>query len=319
MRRLRSALTSLLFVLCCFSISSFADCSAPSSPGVRICTPTQNSTSSGAFGAYMEFNSTPKSGAIHRFIVYIDDKIHYVGDPYQTGLNLGDGSVYNGTHLLVVKAWDTGGNVLEARRTFNVINAGFGPCPKPGAPGLNVCDPIWGSYQPNMGFPISVAARGYSGITNVSFFVDGKLSLSSGDNPVGTSAETTAGRHTIKIVAKDSTGHTFSVSRLIHAYYEFSCPPKEGACSPGVVIQAPYDEEYVQDPFLIDASVENNPNPITSMKAYVGNTLVASSSGPTLYQHVSAANGTHVLRVDAIDTKGRLYRSIMNVSVNVPH
>ena len=55
------------------------------------------------------------------------------------------------------------------------------------------------------------------------------------------------------------------------------------------------------------------------MKAYVGNTLVASSSGPTLYQHVNAANGMHVLRVDATDSKGRLYRSMLNVNVNVAH
>ena len=100
---------------------------------------------------------------------------------------------------------------------------------------------------------------------------------------------------------------------------QFTCDPKGSTCTPGVVIQAPYDEQYVSGSFLIDASVQNNPNPITSMKAYVGNTLVASSSGPTIYQHVNAANGTHVLRIDASDAKGRLYRSMINVNVNVTH
>src|SRR3954453_8827096 len=105
MKRLVSAWFALLF---CSAVSTiaFADCSAPFNPGVRICTPTANATIS---GAYIEFNSTAKSGSIHRFIVYIDNKIHYIGDPYQSGINLGDGSVYNGNHLLVVKAWDTGG------------------------------------------------------------------------------------------------------------------------------------------------------------------------------------------------------------------
>src|SRR6266404_8380740 len=157
MNRLVGALVTLLLGS---SLSAFADCTAPASPGVRICTPTSNATIS---GAYMEINSTPQSGSIHRFIVYIDNKIHYIGDPYQTGVNLGDGSVYNGAHLLVVKAWDTSGNVLQARRSFTVTNAGSGPCPKPTTPGLNVCDPIWGSYQPNLSIPISVAAKGYSG------------------------------------------------------------------------------------------------------------------------------------------------------------
>lgn len=313
MKRLFS---TLIILLSASWVNAFADCSAPATPGVRICTPTANATIS---GAYMEINSTPKGGSIHRFIVYIDHKIHYVGDAYQTGVNLGDGSVYNGNHLLVVRAWDTGGNVLVARRTFTVINAGFGPCPKPAAPGLNVCDPIAGSYQPNLSVPVSVAARGFSSISSLKFYVDSKLFLSTSDNPVGTAAETTAGPHTVKVVAKDSTGHTFSVSRPIHAYYDFTCDPKGSACSPGIVIQTPDDEQYVSNPFLIDASVENNPNPITLMKVYVGNTLVARSSGPTLYQTVSASNGTHVLRVDAVDTKGRLYRSMINVNVNVAH
>src|SRR6266404_5077532 len=313
MNRLVGALVTLLLGS---SLSAFADCSAPADPGVRICTPTSNATIS---GAYMEINSTPKSGSIHRFIIYIDNKIHYVGDPYQTGVNLGDGSVYNGTHSLVVHAWDTGGNLLEANRTFTVINAGFGPCPRPASPGLNVCDPPSGSYQPNLSIPISVGARGYSGIASVKFYVDNKLFLTTSDNPVGTAAVTRAGPHTIKVVAVDSTGHSFSVSRIVHAYYEFTCDPLGDTCSPGVVIQSPYDEKYVGNTFLVDAIVQNNPRPITSMKAYVGNTLVASSSGPTIYQHVTAAGGTHVLRVDAIDNAGRLYRSMINVNVSVAH
>jgi len=313
MNRLFSALLILLSASC---VSAFANCGAPSDPGVRICTPTANATIS---GGYMEINSTPKSGSIHRFIVYIDGKNHYQGGAYQTGVNLGDGSIYNGTHSLTVRAWDTGGNVLEAHRTFTVINAGAGPCRKPSTPGINLCDPPANSYQPNLGIPVSVAARGYSTISSLNFYVDSKLFLSTSDNPVGTGATTTAGPHTIKVVAKDSTGHTFSVSHLVHAYYEFTCDPKGSTCTPGVVIQGPYDEQYVSGSFLVDAAVQNNTSPITSMKAYVGNTLVASSSGPTLYQHVSASNGTHVLRVDAIDTKGRLYRSMLNVNVNVAH
>ncbi len=309
-------LSALLILLCGGCVSAFANCSAPSDPGVRICTPTANATIS---GGYMEINSTPKGGSIHRFIVYVDGKAHYEGDPYQTGVNLGDGSIYNGTHSLTVRAWDTGGNVLEAHRTFTVINAGTGPCHKPSSPGINLCDPAVNSFQPNLGIPISVAARGYSTISSLKFYVDNKFLLSTNDNPVGTNAAATAGPHTIKVVAKDSTGHTFSVSHLVHAYYEFTCDPKGGTCTPGVVIQAPYDDQYVSGSFLIDAAVQNNTSPITSMRAYVGNTLVASSSGPTLYQHVSASTGTHVLRVDASDSKGRLYRSMMNVNVNVSH
>ena len=316
MNSLVRALVIFLLAGTSFSTIASADCTAPAAPGVRICTPTTNATIS---GAYMEINSTPKSGSIHKLIVYIDSKVHYQGDAYQTGVNLSDGSVFNGTHLLVAKAWDTGGNVLQASRTFTVINAGAGPCAMPASPGINLCDPSAGSYQPNLGIPISVAAKGYSTVSSLDFYVDNKLFLSTSDNPVGTGATSTAGSHMIKVVARDSTGHTFTASRLVHAYYEFTCDPKGSTCTPGVIIQSPYGEQYVSGSFLVDASVQNNPSPITSMKAYVGNTLVASSTGPTLYQTVSASNGSHVLRVDAIDTKGHLYRSMVNVNVNVAH
>src|SRR5437588_9570583 len=199
MNRLVYALVTLLLACTYFSTIASADCGAPAAAGVRICTPTPNATIS---GAYMEINSAPRSGSIHRLFVYIDNKIHYQGDIYQTGVNLSDGSVFNGTHRLVVKAWDTGGNVLQASRTFTVINAGAGPCAMPASPGINLCDPPAASYQPNRGIPISVAAKGYSTILSLNFYVDNKLYLSISDNPVGTSAASTAGPHTIKVIAR---------------------------------------------------------------------------------------------------------------------
>ena len=104
--------------------------------------------------------------------------------------------------------------------------------------------------------------RGYSTISSLNFYVDNKLFLTSRDNPVGTGATTTAGPHTIKVAAKDSTGHTFSGVTLYTLTTAFTCDLKGSTCTPGVVIQAPYDEQYVSGSFLIDASVQNNPDPL---------------------------------------------------------
>jgi hypothetical protein len=61
--------------------------------------------------------------------------------------------------------------------------------------------------------------------------------------------------------------------------------------------------------------VQNNPAAITTMRAYLGGTVVAQSFGPTLDQPVTAPKGTRILTIQAWDTAGKLYRSTMNVNV----
>ena len=61
--------------------------------------------------------------------------------------------------------------------------------------------------------------------------------------------------------------------------------------------------------------VENNPAPITGMKAYLNGTVVAVSSGPTLDQQVNANKGTQILTIQAWDSAGKLYRLVENVNV----
>ncbi|HEU0049603.1 MAG TPA: hypothetical protein VFQ43_18595, partial [Nitrososphaera sp.] len=65
----------LLFTILLSTIPTvgFADCTAPSSPGVRICSPTPNATV--AYSAAIDFNSTPAFGAeILKFVVYDNNR-----------------------------------------------------------------------------------------------------------------------------------------------------------------------------------------------------------------------------------------------------
>jgi hypothetical protein len=71
----------------------------------------------------------------------------------------------------------------------------------------------------------------------------------------------------------------------------------------------------VGSPFRISFNVENNPAPITAMKAYLNGRVVAISSGPALDQEVTANPGTQILTIQAWDTAGKLYRSVQNVNV----
>jgi hypothetical protein len=71
----------------------------------------------------------------------------------------------------------------------------------------------------------------------------------------------------------------------------------------------------VESPFRVNASVQNNTASITAMKAYLDGVLAGVSSGPTFDQPIPAAKGTHILVIQAWDTKGRLYRLTENVNV----
>ena len=322
MKSLRNVfLVFSLLVFCC-AINLHAQCSAPAKPGVRICTPTPNSYV--AFVPAIEVNSAPKDGAIQRFIIYDNGKQIFVGNPYQTGIALYDGAVKNGLHYVVVNAWDSGGNLLQASVTFNVIGSGYSLfCAKPKAPGINFCVPPPNTVQ-TLNIPISATATGYSNIASISVYLDSKFQFNvPGYDYLSTSVQATSpGKHNVTMVAYDLSGHSFAASKtVLTAYDYYSCPPKgNGPCSPGFEVQSPLSESYVGNSFAIQASITNNPRPITTMQAYIGGTLVANSNGPTMYQTVkNAPSGTRVLTLQAWDTGGYLYRIQENINVNVPH
>lgn len=305
----------------CGAAYASAQCSAPSAPGVRICAPTPNSTV--VYLPGIQLNSTPQTGAIHKFIIYDNGRAIFAGDPYQTGVTLYDADVRNGPHNIVVNAWDTGGHLLQAKVSFYVIGQGFPLfCPAPKSPGINFCVPPPNSVL--AGIPVSATATGYSKITGIAVYLDGKFQFSeTGYNYLSSGvAPALPGKHRVTMVAYDSTGHKFSATKYVTSTYDYyDCPPKgNGPCSPGFVVDTPIQDQFVKNSFTIKASILNNPQPITKIVAYLGGTQVAKANGPTLYQTVNnAPSGTHILTLQAWDTAGKLYRVQQNVYINVPH
>lgn len=304
------------------SLNAFAQCSAPSTPGVRICAPTPNSTV--VYLPAIQVNSTPKSGSIYKFIIYDNGKQTFEGEPYQSGVTLYDGALRNGFHNIVVNAWDTAGNLLQSKVSFTIVGYGYSLfCDAPAGPGINFCVPPANSLQQS-GVPVSATAKGYSAITAIQVYVDGKLQTEQrGYNYLSTGVFPSApGAHRITMVAYDSTGHRFAASKMVTTSYDsYNCPPKgNGPCSPGFVVNSPSSDEFVDGTFNLNAEVLNNPRPISAMKVYLDGTLIAQSGGPTVYQSVTtAARGTHVLTFQAWDTAGNLYRVQQNVNVGVAH
>jgi hypothetical protein len=271
-------------------------------------------------------NITPDSAPIHKFIMYDNGVKFYESPPYQTGINIGDGSIRNGRHDLVVNAWDTTGRLFQGRSTFTIIDQGYPLfCSAPASPGVNFCVPPPDSVQPSV-VPLSVTATGYSQITAIQTYIDGQLQNTfdtEGRNYLSTGVyPSEPGQHTLMVVAWDSTGHRFWSSKKVLTTYDYiNCPPKGNApCGPGFVIQTPFSEDYVGTSFPVSATIEANKLPITKMIVYLDSTKVAESDGPSLAATVTnAPSGTHILTFQAWDTAGHLYRVQQNVNVNVPH
>ncbi|MGB8131470.1 MAG: hypothetical protein WCG81_16920 [Candidatus Angelobacter sp.] len=298
----------------CVSLQASAACPEPASGQLAICQPSANSTIYQV--PHIEAVANPTSGSITTMKVYIDNKLIF-----QNGggsLSLFEGGVANGTHHLVINAWDDFGHLYQASENFSVTGNLPFSCPVTGV-GVRICAPATGSVvSQNLGF--TAGFKGNTAIKFVRAYVDSTdvfdFAPAAGQTSVtGGAISTLPGTHTFTVVAWDTNNTIYKSSVSLKTYYEADCPPKGSTCNPGIYQSTPNDGDDVQSPFRVNASVQNNTASITAMKAYIDGVQVGASSGPTFDQPISAAKGTHILVVQAWDTAGKLYRLTENVNV----
>jgi len=306
-----------------------ADCAPPSNPGVRICSPTPNATV--AWVPSVDFNSTPAFGAeIVKFIVYDNNRKLFEDTSGSTGTSVESAlfSNGNGPHHVVVNAWDSTGKLYQASVSYKVVGLGYNTtCAAPPSPGINFCAPPTSGVVLPTNYWVSATATGQSRITNIGIYLDNK-SQGAFPNVINFSTTLdvkTQGNHKVTFVAWDSLGNAYSSSKIIHSTYTygfFECPPKgNDPCTPGFNPSTiPQANAYVGNSFPIHVSIVQPPHTVTTMKAYLDNTLVATSNGPTMTSTVeNAPSGTHILTLQAWDTQGVIYRVQYNININVPH
>ncbi len=331
---------SLIAGLFLSATQTFADCAPPANPGVRICSPTQNGTV--VYGIvvegvldvfpFIDFNSTPAAGAhIVKVKAYDNNRKFFEGEDLQSGATLNNeqtDTLLNGFHNLAINAWDSQGNLYQARVSFWVVGDGFPfSCSGPTPPGINFCSPPSNSILSTR-IPIVATASGQNNSIPraMRLYIDDKeqFTLDNTDRLTVPAKTDSQGNHSFVIVAWDIFGNTLVSGRTLKSSYTYDwqrCSPQGSPCLPGIGIQPqPARNEYVGNSFTIEASVEDNPLPITAMRAYIGNTVVASSNGPTILMPVeNIPSGTQALTLQAWDTSGALYRVRYSINVNVPH
>ena len=305
---------ALVAAVFCLSSQASAACPAPASGSLAICQPSANSTVYQV--PHIEATANPASGSITTLKVYIDNKLVFTNSG--PGISLFEGGVANGTHHLVINAWDDFGRLYQAAENFSVTgNLPFN-CPVTGV-GVRICAPTTGSVvSQNLGF--TAGFKGNTAIKFVRAYVDSAdvfdfAPAAGQDHVVAGGVSTSAGAHTLTVVAWDTNNTVYKSSVGFKTYYEGGCPPRGTTCNPGIYPNTPNDGDDVQSPFRVSASVQYNTASITAMKAYIDGVQVGASSGPTFDQPISVAKGTHVLVIQAWDTAGKLYRLTENVNV----
>jgi hypothetical protein len=293
--------------------SAAAQCPAPSSSGIRLCQPSSGSTIWQV--PHIEATANPTSGSIDDIKVFIDGKLAW--ENFGPSMNLFDGGVPNGTHHLVITAKDNFGRNYQTSEYFHVTG-NIPNCPT-STVGVRICYPAAGQVV-SQNMAMSIGFKGNAPIKDVKAFADSTLLADFQVNPgqtqiIGQGAPTTAGAHKLTVVATDTANHRYTASLNFRAFYDGGCPPRGNVCTPAIYPNTPQDGQDVATSFRISASVQNNPAPITTMRAYLNGTVIAQSFGPTLDQQVTASKGTHILVIQAWDTAGKLYRSTANVNV----
>jgi hypothetical protein len=90
-----------------------------------------------------------------------------------------------------------------------------------------------------------------------------------------------------------------------------------GVSYAGVTISSPSNGATVASPVHVVASASSS-NPITSMRIYVDNVSVYSNSSNKIDTSISMATGSHVLVVQAWDSKGTVFKSQVTITVSPP-
>ncbi len=297
----------------------WSQCFDPPTPSVVICTPSPDSTV--VYMPEVSVRFTPVSGAqIRNVIIYDNQRVMSKTGRGQDPGDIFDADVTNGQHHLVVKAWDTAGNFFKAEETFHVVGQGYPFCTVPNKLGVNFCTPPANAFL-GLQFPLGAAARGLSRINSLSFYLDGVLQQSCTGGPgcaILVSVPQQGVFHAAKVVATDAGGHQYSASKHVEAQYTYSQYACFSQCVPGINVIAPHSGDYVSDSFALDMEILDNPNPISSMTAYLDNNVIATSTGPTLQQQITGAPaGTHILTITGVDTEGLVYWFQENVNVDI--
>jgi hypothetical protein len=179
---------------CCLGSMAFA--------GVTVSSPTPGTT----IGSPVQFVAAASSSRpITAMRIYVDDQSVYTinSNSLNTSVPLPDG-----THRVVVQAWDSSGAVFKFPESITVNSSAPPPPPPPSGSGVSVTAPANGS---TVGAPLHVVASASAGnpITAMKIYLDNIDMFTVFANQLDTTVSASPGAHFLVVQAWDLTGAVY--------------------------------------------------------------------------------------------------------------
>ncbi|HSX04546.1 MAG TPA: Ig-like domain-containing protein [Rhabdochlamydiaceae bacterium] len=276
-------------------------------PTVAITSPPTGSTVSKT--VQITATATDNVG-VSRVECYVDSVLKFTDTAAPYTFSLDTTGLTNGTHNIVVVAYDTSNNSAASRISLNVQNN----VPDLTPPTVAIASPKSGATVANT-IQVSVNATDNVAVTRVELYVDNVLKFTDTAAPYTFSLDTTGltnGKHTLEATAYDPHGN-FSTAQI----YVNVLNKVPDTTPPSVAITSPPTGSTVSNTVQINANATDNVG-VSRVEFYVDSTLKSTNSAaPYTYSldTTGLTNGSHSITVVAYDTSNNSAAS--RISLNV--
>lgn len=181
-----------------------------------------------------------------------------------------------------------------------------------GSTTVHICSPVAGSSGNS---PVAINAAATGGpfpIVAMKAYIDGTQVAATDTNTMRASVSKTTGNHQLAVNAWDSNDKVYqTIVNFTVGGTGCSVPG-----TAGIHICAPTQGATVTSPVSISAAANGGTAKISAMKAYIDGKQVAASTSGTLSGSAAEAVGTHNLTVNAWNTAGKLFQSVVTFTVH---
>jgi hypothetical protein len=196
----------------------------------------------------------------------------------------------NGSHYVVVQAWDKSGGITKNGFYVTVSN----PTVTVSSPAVN-----GSAYDP---VQITASTLDASPVYAVQVYVDNTLEYQSSGTGVNWPLPLGVGTHNVVVQAWDASG----------GIYKESVPITVQAVP--ITITKPAANASVSSPVTVQASVPSNAN-VYTMQIYVDNVLQYAVSGSSVNTALAMSSGSHYVVAQAWQTGGGIFKAGINITV----
>jgi acid phosphatase len=256
---------------------------------LTISSPSNGATVSGQMHVVASAQSPARVVAMQ---IYVDHALTYTVNT--AGIDTMQ-TLSPGTHLVVVKAWDSNGNPFSQQISVNEVAAAD----------VTVTSPTAGSTVPS---PVHVVASSTAsaGVATMQIYADDQLVYTVNSSNINTSIPLSAGSHSLVIKMWDNNGTPTSKSLTITA-----------SASAGVNVSSPTAGQSVGSPVHVVAS-GTSPAGVAAMQIYADGQLVYQVNSSNIDTMLPLSNGSHYLTMKMWDNNGTPTSKSVTVNVTAP-